>query len=275
MRRIDINEAKPMLVEMLLYFHKYCEENNLSYFLTGGTLLGAVRHKGFIPWDDDIDLIVPRNDYEKLIFDFNNVSDRYKIISCKDRNYYLASSKIIDTHTVMKENYDTSMEIGLFLDVFPIDNLSDDLTEAKRMFNYLRKYRYALLIKNVSIDKDRKFLKNLLLVLGKFLLLPVKKSNLLNIIDSKSSKYKSENMTKYVGTVATGIYGEKEIFKREFFESRKLIEFENHEFYAPVGTKDLLTQLYGDYMKLPPKEQQVTHHDNIVWLKSEDEINNE
>lgn len=270
MRELTIEESKPMLVDMMLFFHEYCEKYDLKYFLTGGTLLGAVRHEGFIPWDDDIDLNIPRYDYEKLLNSFNeNTNGRYKIISSRDSNYYLPSAKLIDTTTVMKENCDTNMEIGLFIDLFPMDNLSDDITKAKNMFKMIKKYRDSVMIKNILLNKNRSLRKNIILFFAKFILIPLKRSFLLKKIDEKSRKYENSCMSKYVGTVATGIYGEREILKREWFESRKLVKFEGQLFYAPIGYKELLTQLYGNYMKLPPKEQQITHHDNIVWLKEE------
>ena len=249
MKQLSVEETKPMLVDMMLFFHKYCEKHNLHYYLTGGTLLGAIRHKGFIPWDDDIDLNIPRYDYEKLLDSFNDVSGRYKIISCRDENYYLPSAKLIDTLTVMQEKYSTSMKIGLFIDLFPMDNLSDDLLEAKHMFKSIRKYRDSVTIKNLLIDRNRTFGKNAIIALAKIFLIPFKRAMLLQKIDDKSRKYEGHEMSLYVGTVATGIYGEREILKREWFESCELVEFENQMFYAPVGYKELLTQLYGDYMK--------------------------
>lgn len=267
MKELSVEEYKPMLVDMLLFFHDFCEKHGIKYYMTGGTLLGAVRHKGFIPWDDDIDLNIPRFDYEKLLDSFCDPTGRYKIISIRDNGYYLPSAKIIDTTTIMRENYDVTLDIGLFIDLFPMDNLSNDIAEAKWMFRTIKKYRDGVTIKNLLIDKQRAFCKNVILEIGKGLLAPFKRDYLLKKIDKKSRKYENNEMTQFVGTVATGIYGEKEILKSEWFAQRVLLQFENKMFYAPVGYKEFLTQLYGDYMTLPPKEKQVSHHDSKVWLK--------
>lgn len=167
----------------------------------------------------------------------------------------------------MRENYDVSLDIGLFIDLFPMDNLSNDLAEAKHMFKSIKKYRDSVTIKNLLIDKQRAFGKNMIIKIGKGILIPFKRKYLLEEIDKKSRKYEKDEMTQFVGTVATGIYGEKEILKSEWFAQCVLLQFENKMFYAPVGYKEFLTQLYGDYMTLPPKEKQVSHHDSKVWLK--------
>lgn len=267
MKELSLEEYKPMLVEMLLFFHDFCEKHGIKYYLTGGTLLGAVRHKGFIPWDDDIDLNVPRFDYEKLLDSFRDPTGRYRIISIRDKGYYLPSAKIIDTTTIMRENYDISFEIGLFIDLFPMDNLSNDIVEAKHMFKSIKKYRDGVTLKNLIIDNHRTLSKNIVIKIGKVVLIPFKRDYLLKKIDKKSRKYEKNEMTQFVGTVATGIYGEKEILKSEWFAQRVLLQFENKMFYAPGGYKEFLSQLYGDYMALPPKEKQISHHDSKVWLK--------
>ena len=267
MKELSAKEYKPMLVEMLSYFHNFCEEHGIRYYLTGGTLLGAVRHRGFIPWDDDIDLNIPRVDYEKLLASFSDPEGRYRIISINDKGYYLPSAKIIDTSTVMRENYDVSFDIGLFIDLFPMDNLSDDMVKARAMFRGIKKYRTGVNVKNLLVNKQRKFWKNVAIMTGKWIWSPFSRDYLLKVIDRKARKYEKSEMTHLVGTVSTGIYGEKEILKSEWFEQRVLLQFEGKQFYAPVGYDALLSQLYGDYMTLPPKEKQVSHHDNKVWIK--------
>lgn len=267
MKELLVEQFKPMLVDMLQFFHDFCQQHEIKYYMTGGTLLGAVRHQGFIPWDDDIDITLPRADYERLLDTFEDPTGRYQVVSIRNPGYYLSSAKIIDTTTTMKENYDVSFEIGLFIDLFPMDNLSDDLMVAKKMFRKLKMDRQALTIKNLVVNSKRAFYKNIILQMGKVVWSPISRAAILKTIDQKSKEFENDQMTQYVGTVATGIYGEKEIFKKQWFDQSVLLPFENHRFYAPVGYHQLLTQLYGDYMQLPPKEKQITHHDNQVWLK--------
>ena len=123
-KELSLEEKKKILVSILSEVHNFCDENNLKYFLPGGTLIGAVRHKGFIPWDDDIDIYMPRNDYEKFLCEFNKESERYQVISLKTDGYYLPFGKVIDTKTVLIENVDSDYKMGIYLDIFPLDNLS-------------------------------------------------------------------------------------------------------------------------------------------------------
>ena len=153
LREIHSEEFKPILVDMLKTIDKFCSDNNLKYFLAYGTLLGAVRHKGFIPWDDDIDIIMPRSDYQKFIQYFNKGTQSHtlQVVDCySTNNYYLPFAKLIHTGTVVLENVNNAIPLGVFIDVFPLDNMTDQFKKSKKFFNSISLYRNLLTLKNLK-----------------------------------------------------------------------------------------------------------------------------
>jgi len=116
----DIEEIQKVDLEILRFFDNVCRENNLTYFLSGGTLLGAIRHKGFIPWDDDVDLVMPRKDFEKLIEILDKSDSNYKLFipGCSE-DYFYTFGKLVDTRTVLDEfDYCPIKGMGLYIDIF-------------------------------------------------------------------------------------------------------------------------------------------------------------
>lgn len=267
MREISLEEQKDILKRMLQNFHDFCEKNHLIYYLTGGTLLGAVRHHGFIPWDDDIDVCMPRNDYEKLLDSFNGSIEGLSIISVRNREegYYLPFAKIINTGTLLRENMDTDYEMGIYLDIFPIDNLSNDYNTAYKLYKKVTRYRNILSIKNIKIAQRRVWYKNLTLKIGKAISAIMPREKVLERIDIMSQRYRGNNRTTYIGMVCAAFYGKREILKSEWFKNRCLVEFEGMKVWAPENYDAFLGQLYGDYMQLPPVEKRVTHHEVTAW----------
>ena len=207
---------------MLCYFDRICRENNIRYSLTGGTLLGAVRHKGFIPWDDDVDVFL------------------------------------------------TNEGKGLFLDVCVVDGLPDSraLQEAHmRFMRFCFRARRTVII----IDKERDDYKNVSLpkkLLKNFLVARTDKQFWLRVIEKNMKKYPF-NGGKYVGNF-TSQYGSKERMHRSSFASYQEMEFEGRSFMVIGGWEEYLTNIYGDYMQLPPEEQRRGHHDGVVYWKTQE-----
>ena len=157
MKKIDIEEVRKIELEILNCFHKFCEKKQMLYYLAYGSLLGAVRHKGFIPWDDDIDVYMPRDDYEKFINIFNDDTNHLKISSVyNEEKYYLQYSKLVKSNTIILGNQE--YKSGISIDIFPLDNLSNNYNESfflvKRV-NLLRKIKDSLLF-----DYNKTKLKN-------------------------------------------------------------------------------------------------------------------
>ena len=119
---MTLDEVKQVELEILEYVDKICKENNIQYSLAYGTMLGAVRHKGFIPWDDDIDILLKREEYEKLLrILYSKTDEKYQVFSLKDEGYWYSYAKVTDTRTIIVEKNDRNMKECVYIDIFPID----------------------------------------------------------------------------------------------------------------------------------------------------------
>lgn len=268
MRAVAANELKEIQISILKAVAAFCEENHLSYFLTGGTLIGAVRHRGFIPWDDDVDLNMPRKDYEYFFANFNESrNDTLVAISLENsKDYYLASGKVYDARTVLTERVLGATPIGVNIDIFPMDEFPGDTYKLNRITREVGFLRSLLLFKTLIWNQSRPLIKNLALIAGRTMLLPIDRKALLKTISDKSQKYNNDPKCTKVAVMAVLIYGKKEIFDKKDFEGVVKLEFEGDLYSAPSGYDHILRQVYGDYMQLPPEEARVSTHDyEVFW----------
>ena len=219
-RTIDLEQQKKIQFEILKEVRDFCDNNNLTYFLGGGTLLGAIRHKGYIPWDDDIDIMMPREDYEKLLTEFNKTCDnQYKLLSYKNtEDYYYLFAKVINTKTILVEdNYKKIKDLGIYIDVFPIDYLpEDDNKTQKIMKKYRRMHKITSMysvdqLKEVTTSKKKLIMKKIILsIMGRKIMY----KKLVKKMDTLASKYKNTNKVACI----TGRYFEKEIMPSSYIE---------------------------------------------------------
>ncbi|MBQ6402958.1 MAG: LicD family protein [Oscillospiraceae bacterium] len=263
MRKLEIEEYKERVFNVLISIDKICRENELKYMLCYRTLLGAVRHKGFIPWDDDIDIVMPREDYYKLggyltehpecELNFIDISNR------KDTIYYCA--KICDSRTIVKESRYKPVEgYGAFVDVFPLDYLPDDEKEREKLRKkelfWIRMAQHAAELSpgNGKTIKQR-VLKNLAFICSRFFVAG-------NILRRMHVRYMrmDQKPTKYIG-----VPWSPELFEAAWFDNVVEIEFEGHAFLAPAETDKVLTACYGDYMQLPPEKDRVYKHHLVCY----------
>lgn len=263
MRIIEFNELKKIQLEILKYIHKFCIRNEIRYFLVYGTLIGAVRHRGYIPWDDDIDICMPRPDYERFLKLFNKNKSKYQIKAFElNNNFPYTFGKIEDLDTVLIEKTGYSFPIGVNIDVFPIDGVDNDHKLIKKQI-FLRK---LINLKTIIYSNERNLIKNIVLYVGKFLLLPVSLKFLVGKMVKKSKKYNYETADK-VCILAMGTKLNKPIDKK-VFEDHLLVKFEDDQFYIPIGYDVFLKSIFDDYMKLPPEEERKSHHAFKAYYKN-------
>jgi len=247
MKALSLDEYKRLLLVMLKDIDVFCKENNIQYYLDSGTLLGAVRHKGFIPWDDDIDLVMPRNDYEHFILCFD--TENCSILSHKTRkDYFYPYAKVNFKNSTVKEVELPEIEgLGVNIDVFPLDGMPDNLI--------LRRIHQDTLM---FLNKTRALSVRLKRKVPSFFKPVFRWKCLVALLDHLAKKY-DMHKTQYCGNIVATTVRHKEI-PIQCFDGTDYLPFEDDSFPVPTGYDAYLTELYGDYMKLPPKEQQVTRH---------------
>lgn len=271
MRIIETEEMKRRLVDMAEDLNELCDEHGLTLYMSGGTLLGAVRHKGFIPWDDDIDLYMTRPDYDRFVelMRERNEGNRFKLYAHEIYPEYIYPfAKYVDTQTLLVEKGGyAGKDLGLFIDVFPIDGLGNSIEEAKAQMRKCNRYitlNLALLVK--PWRKDVSFVKNFAIACLRAVAKIWGSDRLLAKLfaQAKSAPYES---SRYVGEYIDEI-GEKRIMlKDEMYNGYVTLDFERLRLKAPLNYDKWLTQFYGDYMKLPPEEKRVATHGYELYDK--------
>lgn len=260
-----MTEMQRKLLNMFSWYHEICKKNKLVYFSIGGTLLGAVRHQGFIPWDDDIDVGMPRQDYERFIqlAESINSDSKYRIeFSTGKKEFVYPYCKIYDTETTLIENTRYQTKRGIYIDVFPIDGIGNTLKESMVHFKEIDRKVNSLCVRVCAVRKERKLYKNIAILVSRCIPEAVWNSQrIIKKIDILSKK-KSYTESVYVANLV-GNWHEKEIMKKEWFGKPVLYPFETIEIYGPENYDSYLKQVYGNYMQLPPVEKQISHHDYI------------
>ena len=269
MKDLEVNEIKKIQLNILKSVDDYCSKNDIKYFLSYGTLLGAIRHKGYIPWDDDIDIMMLRNDYEQFLSDFNkNRTDNLEVLhSSIDKKFPYEFAKIHDKTTTLIENVDVKYSIGVNIDLFVVDYLGDNKENAKKIYNKNWIWEKILLVKNIkSNKKDRNFIKNNIVKLLKFICKPITIYKITSSMNKNSQKYKNAN-GKYLGILCERDFTYAKVFEKEWFNDSIKVQFENLKLNIPKQYDKILKTMYGNYMQFPPKEERITHHDYIAYQK--------
>lgn len=261
---IQDSEAKEIMLSILIKFAEYCEKYNLRYVLGAGTLLGAIRHKGYIPWDNDIDVWMPRPDYEKFIFltKQNPVSEN---INCLDFHEVRTFPfiKLADKRTVLKENYlRTEQFLGIYIDIFPLDGISSNKKEQKKILKKVKIYNLLFNFANYRFNTGSslkiKILKNILYPFSKLI-----SNKWVCLHYNNLCKNYNYDDCEFCAVIVWGI-GEKTIFKRKYFDI-SYAEFEKSKFKVPKYYDEVLKIQYGNYMKLPPENERIAHSYIAYW----------
>lgn len=251
--------------QLLLEVKRICDKHNIAYFLDGGTLLGAVRHKGFIPWDDDIDIGMLRDDYTRFLNICNNeLSDDF-FLQTKDTdpNFTFPFAKLRLNGTIRKDMgmINTTIHNGIDIDIFPFDNIPNKKTTQWLYYNicWLLRGMFAAKSKIIVPRRSKSVIRRFGLKICRLLSLFVSSETISTLIDLHFQKYNNIPTENVISSAGTYHYT-KEIIKKEDIISKKYLQFEREVFPVPKNYHEYLTNLYGEYMVLPPVEDRIQHH---------------
>lgn len=271
MKELSIGEIRSRELLLLKEFARICEKEKLNYSLAGGTLLGAVRHGGFIPWDDDIDVLMPRDDFENFINYCNNNSTSFELFSCKfNKNYEKTFAILSDKSTVIVDPFGHRGNYikGIVIDIFPCDGAADTIEEVKRIY-CLTRFRRELLNaanwKKFSRSRTRSLLIEPIRLFFYLISRFINPNKLAQELDGIYKK-KSLKDCKYA-TCFSGTYREREIFRKEVYVEYCRLKFEDEEYCCLANYDEYLKTLYGNYMVLPDVEKQVSHHEYKAYWR--------
>lgn len=270
LREIQLEELK-----ILEKIAEFLEKNNLRYSLNGGTLLGAIRHKGFIPWDDDIDIAMPRPDYDKFIelYSKQPIDDNLILCCPENKTEFLPFCKIKnkEIEAIDDNSKSEKKQNFLWIDIFPVDGIS--ISEKELKWKYRKMSFYTLLLyvhrNKLYFSKKGYFFKDIIKLILKPISLLVSAKTLIKF----AAKMDYEK-AKYIGKFVSG-YGLKEALLKEDYEEYIKVEFEGRKFSVIKNYDKYLTNIFGDYMTLPPKNERITHHLEAWRVKEKESENNE
>jgi len=268
MKELNIEEIKASQLKILKVVAFFCEKNDIKYSLYFGTLLGAVRHQGYIPWDDDIDIMIPRPDYNKFIRTFKSPNNEFKVkSSLNDANYPYTFAKVENVNSRLIEFIDLPYDIGINIDVFPIDGVPEEQKTYDRFFRNLSLRRYILLIKSIKISfTKRSFYKNIVLLFLKFILKAVSYKSIIKSINVHITKYEFSESAYVMASCFPGVKRHHKL-KREIYEKYTVLDFESNKYKALEYYEEYLKMQYGNYMELPQMSDRMTHHSFKAYLK--------
>ena len=257
MERMNLNDIQNISLGILKDVNDFCVKNNIRYSLAYGTLIGAIRHKGFIPWDDDIDIFMPRPDYEKFCKTYH--SSKFKLISSYDEISYIAFSRVCEMEkTLVKEFVPwCTINTGVWIDIFPLDGAEDNKEEwDKRYKNATKMWQLVYLNRGAR----NKFSSELTMI--QVIKLIAKKILFFNGINLKKNLNKFNNIIQKLhfddcthwGQLSCCDNGSDEYNLTSDFNELILVDFEQHKFYAIKNYDKVLRSQYGDYMQLPPEK---------------------
>lgn len=261
----DIREIQQMELGIMEYIHEVCQKIGVKYFLAYGSLIGAVRHKGFIPWDDDMDICMLREDYEKLQdYLIANPDERYEVMSYKNNlNYVYPFMKVQDNQTyLLEEDVRIDSNMGIYVDIFPVDGYEDDSVFKDKMTRLIKKRQLSCYTFK-GITNTKSLLNSLIRYISVIIFYFTNTNKYIRGIDelAQSRKVDDYELVDYL------IYKDmhKPVWKREWLNQTITGVFEGKEFMIPKNYHEILTSDYGDYTQLPPVELRFSHHDFQLW----------
>lgn len=265
MKKVPLNEQKKILTDMLSHFDSFCRKHDIEYSVTWGTLIGAIRHQGFIPWDDDVDVMLDRKNYEKLMSLYDNKSEKYDLLSLRNnKKWCFTFSRLVDRSTVVKWVSDSQNMLekhGVWIDISAVDNVPNDENLYKKAVKKYAKYEMLGRISTSLYKRTGKWWNNILPDLAHFVLYPF----------SGMFFRKAESIMQSFNNVSC----DRVFYWHLFFGGKdnnrpypayyiqngyKDVVFEGVKVMAIVEYDAFLKNIYGDYMTLPPEEKRVSNH---------------
>lgn len=265
---IDIEEVKRIQLDILSALDVFCRSNDIQYTIIDGTLLGAVRHKGYIPWDDDIDVAMDRKNYDLFIQLFPSLYEgKYKLASLeRNKQWDRAYACMYDNRTQLIYQNNSSTITGILIDIFPIDEVPDCDVEWERLKTKISFYnKLSALKSSSSFQVSHSFFKNVVASFLKFVLRPISKRKVAEWQDRLARSFKGKGY-HYGYETAFGI-GASKRFKLEDLKETIDYPFEDRVFKGLKNSDSVLTDTYGDYMQLPPEDKRITHHSFDAYWK--------
>ena len=261
---VDVNRKKiwAIGVDLLISFDKVCRKYNIKYSLAYGSILGYIRHHGFIPWDDDIDVWMLRSEYNKLLSHADDFRDPYFLqIPGQDHGYYFSFSKLrnINTSCVSHAFRYASFNSGIALDIFPVDNFVE--SSAQNNFETIDYYNK---VNSTNMRRFNPFPTEE--ETERFRNTPNLNSlEVLKRIDEIATKNNTKNVNQVCVTVNTIYYWKRQVFLRKDLEETIDVDFYGYKIPIPKNYDQVLKTLYGDYMVMPPKDQRGNWHSSAIW----------
>ncbi len=266
MKQLDIEEIKKLQVSILKVIDSFCIANNIKYSIAYGTLIGALRHKGYIPWDDDIDVIMMRSDYELFLKEFNYFDSRYAVVSTESHpHFYAPYANVFMTNTILEEDNNHWVTMGIKIDIFPIDHVPDNKYCRKFLFSLATGLKYLIGFRNEKSYRGKGIAHIICAKISKLLLGNTNPSLCLsNLAKWTNERFKK---TSSINNIVWCAAGEKGTFKMSDFSDVERMQFEDSMYNVLNGYHNFLFCHYGNYMELPPVEKRISNHTFKAWIK--------
>ena len=259
-----MTELQRKLLEMIKWLHDFITKHGLKYYICGGTMIGAARHKGFIPWDDDVDIAMPRDDYEKLCDLLKKPIDHYVIETphTGNKDFLYTFAKFYDIDTTMVEVSKETVCRGVYIDVFPLDGLGSTIEDARRNFGKIDRLFSLYSSRVLAVRPGRKFYKNAAIRLVQTLPEFVINTKRLQLKVDEACREHDYDECEIVGNLV-GAWRFRDVVEKSVIGDPVPYKFENITVFGVSDFDAYLTHLYGAWREFPPKEQQVSHHEFV------------